>query len=118
VNETVVKVHTWPTAVPPPAAWKYCEQHWFHNVTQEVLGVVNVLFNHQIDDVKTINFPNHGQHELLGRDLLVNLLSDNMSQCAPFHEKTKFRSRPTLIHSDKSWKFAFLLGSRMGNNSS
>jgi hypothetical protein len=45
------------------AAWKYCEHHWFQNITKEVLCVVTVLISHQINEVESIDSPNNDQHE-------------------------------------------------------
>jgi hypothetical protein len=80
VDATVVKVQTSPTRMPFATVWRYSEQPWFQNMTKEVLCVVTVLLNHQIDDVESINSPNSGQHELLGPDLLLHLLSEIISR--------------------------------------
>jgi hypothetical protein len=87
--------------------WKYCEQQCFQNVTKEVLCVVTVLFSHHIDDVESIDSPNNGQYEFLGPGLLLHLLSNIISQYAPFSRMVKFQSEPTLVSSHKSLKFPF-----------
>jgi hypothetical protein len=75
--------------------WKYCQQHWFQNMTQEVPCVVTGLLSHQINNLESISSPNNGQHEFLGPDLLFHLLGDIISQYAPFRRKTEFQSEST-----------------------
>jgi hypothetical protein len=67
-----------------PAVWKYSPQHWSHNITDEVLSVVTALLSHHLDDVKPINSSNNGQHELLGRDLLLDLWRDIIARNTSF----------------------------------
>jgi hypothetical protein len=114
VNATVVKVHIKLTRMRFPAVWKYCEQQQFHNIAKELFYVVTVLLSHQIDHVKINNFPNNGQHELLSRGSLLDLLKDIPARHAPFRGMMKFQNKPTLISSDKSLKFTFILGFENG----
>jgi hypothetical protein len=114
VNVTVVKVHTKPTRMRFSAVWKYCEQQQFHNLVKEVLCVVTVLLSHRIDDVTTNNFPNNNQHKLLSRDSLFDPLKDITARHALFRGMVKFQNKPTLIPSDKSLKFTFVMGFKNG----
>jgi hypothetical protein len=114
VDATVVQI--WPTKTRFATVCKYCEQQWFLNLTKKVLCVVTALFSHQIDDVESIDFPNNGQHEPLGPDLLLHVLRDIISRCAPFRRVMKFQSEPTLVHGHKSLKFIFLVGLENGQS--
>jgi hypothetical protein len=88
---------------------KYYEQQRFQNTTKEILCVVTVLLSYQINDVESIDSPDNGQHEFLGLDLLLHLLSDVISRDPPFRRMTKFQNEPTLIPNHKSLKFIFLV---------
>jgi hypothetical protein len=81
---------------------------------KKVLCAVTVLLSHQTDDVKPIDFPNNGQHEFLGPDLLFRCLRDIISRYAPFRRMMKFQSEPTVVASRKSLKFIFLVSRENG----
>jgi hypothetical protein len=52
--------------------WKYCAQYRFHTMAQEALSVVALVLSPQIDQAKSINSPNQGQHKLLRSDLVLD----------------------------------------------
>jgi hypothetical protein len=114
VDATVVKVQTQPARMRFATIWKDCEQQWFQNMTKEVLYIVIVLFSYQIDDVESIDSLNNDQHEFLGPDLLLDLLRDIVSRYAPFHRMMKFQSELTLVPSQKSLQFIFLVSLENG----
>jgi hypothetical protein len=105
VDATVDKVQTSPTRMRFVTIWKYCEQQWFQNMTKQVLCAVTVLFNHQINDVESIDSINNAEHEILGPDLLPYLLRDTISRYTPSHRMMNFQSEPTFVPSHKSLDF-------------
>jgi hypothetical protein len=80
VDVVVAKVQTQRTRMRFATVWKYCQQQWFQNMTKEVLCVVTVLLSHQIDDVESTDSLNNDEHEFLGPNLLLHLLSDVISR--------------------------------------
>jgi hypothetical protein len=85
-------------------------------MTKEVLYVVTVLLSHQIDDVKSVNSPNNGQHDFLGPYLLLRLLRDIISRYAIFRRMMEFQSEPILVLGYKYLKLIFSRSVRMDYN--
>jgi hypothetical protein len=107
VRATVVKVPTEPRSIQFPAVWKYWVPERFHSIVQQVISAVIVLLSHQIDDVKSINSPNKGQHELFCNHLLFNVMRDCVARSASFCRMMKFQSEPTFITSNKPSNYIF-----------
>jgi hypothetical protein len=91
--------------MPFPAGCEYYTQQQFQNIAQEVMCVLTLLFNRQINRVKSITSPYHGQHKLL-----LNFSTDVVARHAPFRRVMKFHSKPTLITRVKASKCTFLRG--------
>jgi hypothetical protein len=94
--------------------WKYCERQWFQNMIKEVLRVANVLLSHHIGHMESIDSPNHGQHEILGPDLLLHLLRDIISQYAPFRRMMELQNIPSLVPNHTSLNLIFLVSFENG----
>jgi hypothetical protein len=76
---------------------------------RQVLYIVTMLLSHQIDYVESIDFPNNGQHEFLGPDLLLHFLRDIIPRYVPFRRIAKFQREPTLVPGHTSLKFIFVV---------
>jgi replication initiation and membrane attachment protein DnaB len=98
-----------------PAVWKYCTQQQFHNIVEEIMSVVSVLLDHEINNVKFFDSSNHHQYDLLNLDFLFELLRDIIARHVTLRRMMTFQSKPTLIDSEKSLKFIFLLGFENGH---
>jgi hypothetical protein len=73
VNAKVVKENAEPTKMRLLVVQVYYTQHRFHDIANGVMSVVTKLLSHQIDNVKSIDSPNNGPHELSWRNSLPNL---------------------------------------------
>jgi hypothetical protein len=71
-----VKVGTGPSGMQFPAVLKYCARQLLQNIAKDAMIAVTVLLSHTIDDMKSIDSPNYGQHQFFCTNLLLDFSTD------------------------------------------
>jgi hypothetical protein len=101
--------------MPSPAVWKYCAQQRFRIIAEEVGSVAIALLSHPIDNMKSIDSPNGGQHELLCPDSLLDRLRDLVALHFRKCRNSKVNQLSVFVTNLRNLRFSW--ASRMASNS-